>query len=236
MMKHSASRSCRRHFASFTYTAFFDALAALTPEINKIIDLTDKEKLRITATSVRPANVEACPPDSGSAIADFPMDLPHPAETLDQISSRLMPMYQHLAEGILKLLAAFAAWESYGEGKRKETAGRLQDLPRAAARRFRDQYFLLAATFPEFAVWSNLREHAATRQQIGHLSAKAQQVALKLSRVQTEIDLGLKRLHGYVEALPRQIDDYRANAVWRDLERHYRTAIAHADFKRPRAD
>ena len=220
-------------FCLISYSAFFDAFSKTAPDVNKMVSLAHTERFRLPQSNGEPLASESCVTDLANNPADPGIGLPHPAETLEQVVSRLASLYSEMAKGILRLLEVSEQWGELNDKKRKEILGVCDRLPRAAADQFRAQYFDLATKFEDFAVWSNLREHAATHHQIESLSRKAQVLFADLSKKKSEIDLGLRKLHENIKALPKLVSEYQAQTVWRDLEKQYTSAIQQPIIKDP---
>lgn len=220
-------------FCLSCYAAFFESFSKLAPEVSKIVDLPQSARLRIVQAAVDAQNAEACSTDDLLPDPQMSIDLPHPAETLEQLTSRLLPLYTQLAKGALKLLEAFQAWDDMKQEERKGLIARFEQLPKAAAERFRAQYFELAVRFTEFAVWSNLREHVSTQKQLDTLSKTAQRHFASIVNDQATIDLGLRDLRRKVEAIPNAIATFQAEAAWKDLGRHYTNAVRQPILKDP---
>jgi len=220
-------------FTVICYTSFFDSISKIAPEINKIINLNDADKIRLANSAVKTANENTCDVSTSSQTSDFVISLPHPAESLDQITSRLTPLYVELTKGVLRLVEAFQAWESLADKKRKEVIDLCQKLPKLAAGRFRAQYFDLSSRYNDFAVWTNLREHAATHGQLEALSKAAKILFNQLAEAKIEIDLGLQDLRREIQGIPKAIVEYHAATVWKDLERQYQNAVQEPIIKDP---
>lgn len=222
-------------FALICYTAFFDSIAKVGPEISKIIDLNNADRLRLATSAAASSPENTCAVEAPATAPELSLSLPHPAESLEQIIAGLTPLYVELTKGLLRLLEAFEAWESLGDKRRKELVELCHKLPTFAGERFRAQYFELAARYSEFAVWSNLREHAATHSQIESLSKSAKTLFKRLTEEKLRIDLGLKDLRRDIQALPGALNQHQAGAVWKDLERQYQAAVKEPIIRDPAA-
>ena len=219
-------------FALICYTAFFDSLDVLLPELSKMLGLKPSDKLRIAQRAT--PETQLCPVlPANSPLADFGIPLPHPADTLGQVIARLNPLYQALRNGTLRLLEALEGWDKLPDKKKKEMIEAAQTLPEAAVQRFSAQYYALAAQNPEFYVWASLREHEATRQDAKELSKATKDAIQALSREAESLDLGLKRLQRRIEEVPVAIERHQADAVFGDLEKHYAAAIQEPIIRDP---
>jgi len=222
-------------FCLIAYTGYFEALQKIAPEISKHIEIPRTENLRLEAAAESCTKSEESSVQEVSDGLEVSISMPHPAETLDQIAARILPIYSELTKGLLRLFHSTDNWALLSDKARKEIAASCEQLPRAASDRFRAQYFDLAAHFGEFAIWSNLREHLSTHQQIESLSKAAREFAGELNSRYADIDVGLKQLKNDIQAIPRAITDYTAQTVWRELDRQYTSAIEQPIIKDPAA-
>jgi len=220
-------------FCLISYSAFFDAFSKVSPDVNKIVNLAHTDQFRIAPFSGESDVSESCARDIANDPSDLGIGLPHPAETLEQVISRMISVYSEMAKGILRLLESSEQWGGLSDKKRKEVLALCDRLPRAAAEQFRAQYFDLASQYGEFAVWSNLREHAATHQQVESLSKSAKVLFAELSKRKVDIDLGLRKLHADIQSIPKLVSEYQAQTVWKDLQKQYTSAIQQPIIKDP---
>jgi hypothetical protein len=220
-------------FCLITYTAFFDSLNKMAPELTKLMEKQKDDAAYLNPTTSSLMTSVVCSGDQVTDPQDVTIALPRPAESLDQIISRHLPIYSELTKGLLRLLQSGSQWAVLTDKRRKELTESLEQLPRLSADRFRSQYFDLAARFNEFAVWSNLREHATTHQQIESLSKTAQTFISTLRDANIKIDLGLKQLREDIQAIPQLIHDYDSQVVWKDLDRQYSSAVSQPIIKDP---
>jgi hypothetical protein len=150
-----ASRG-KRHFelleAAHTVlvvSSFFDALADRYGEGFGALELSDEEKERITTGDGHPLHDELqrpAPPMPG-ATHGF-------VENLLGVHGAL----QFMAEAFDHFVRGLAA------GERMPAAN--PDMAAEALARYRERYVRLSADVPEFAIWSQLDEHATTRAEV----------------------------------------------------------------------
>jgi hypothetical protein len=161
-------------------SAFFDALAKHVGDRFAALELTDEEKRRIGAGELQPLG-------SPASIA-MPDALSGFTENLPAVSRALHGMH-----------AAFREFTGGLAAARGMTMPPADGVVELALEIYREGYVRLAADVPEFHIWKQLEEHAATRAEV---------------RRQTET------LTGLAELLGRMVDAAAPAAV-AGLARHY---------------
>jgi hypothetical protein len=229
-------RQKRMHaaFALICYTSFFDSLDEVAPDIIKVIGLDSLDKVRLAQSSTQEADPTSGASESCSSILEeFGIPLPHPADTLDQINGRLTPLYQALTKGVLRFVDAFQGWQALPDRKKVEIVHTIETLPTVAFRRFRSQYFELAARNKDFYVWANLKEHDETRTRVKDISAAAKTLLQTMANSGEKLDLGLSNLQKQLTTLPQAIESHAANAVLQDLKRSYEANVQEPIIRDP---
>ncbi|WP_436534575.1 NACHT domain-containing protein [Actinoplanes sp. HUAS TT8] len=166
-------------------SSFFDALGEHIGDRFKTLELTDDERARIGAGELRPLG--------GAGAISMPDALTGFTENLPAVERALQAMHGAFRE--------FAAGLAAAQGMTMPAADGVVEV---ALQRYRDRYVRLAEDVPEFGIWSQLDEHAATRAEV---------------RRQTETLTGVARQLG-------RLIDAAASEAAEGLARHYKTALS----------
>lgn len=212
------------------YTAFFEALDSLLPEIEDYIGLPSTERLSLLQTAL--INLQSKNSEWGnkideaeSSIVNFKIPLPHPADNFERQRDKLRPLYEELTKGLTSLLESLPLWEQTQDFVRNRVYRELKKLPDISFDYYKAQYFQLATKYEDFYVWSNLQEHRENRILIQEMSTLVQkQLTLAIEEKQA-IDLGFEKLGGVIHNIPREIEVRQANIVLDELGRLYRSRI-----------
>ncbi len=91
------------------YTAYFEALDTLVPEVNEYIGMEPSERItlaRSAITELQNKCSEACPTTeiSDAALDSTQIQLPHPVDGFDQQSKQLLPLYEEMTKGLQKFI------------------------------------------------------------------------------------------------------------------------------------
>ncbi|HWO68970.1 MAG TPA: hypothetical protein VNO31_53960, partial [Umezawaea sp.] len=92
-------------------------------------------------------------------LASSPVPLVTPDRPYEDNLKALSGYYGDLATGLRSFLGGLAVWDGMDDRQR----GLLDTLDEAACRRYEENIRRLAADCPEFAFWSSLQDHQATR-------------------------------------------------------------------------
>lgn len=212
------------------YTAFFEAVDKLFPEIEKTLGLKVSEKISISKYAneqLRSKRVEDNQSEDlgETGLSTYPIHLPHPIDSFNQQTDQILPLYDELTTGFLSFLEGLAIWKSAKEGARMGILTKVDTLPGLSMKFFKSQYFELAAKFEDFYVWSNLQEHDKTRSRINELSdCLKNQIAL-VDEEQKTIDLGFNKLEEAIKLIPWQIEAEQADRVIKGLCKRYKARI-----------
>ncbi|MGW6271731.1 NACHT domain-containing protein [Streptomyces sp. NPDC055060] len=113
--------------------------------------------------------------------AEVPMPAPH--RPYESELAALLGFYRTLSDQLLAYVAGCAAWETVPERGREETrATLLESVPQQAVAAYEVLYRQLAADFPEVAVWVNVVDHQATRNEVRRLEGTLRQLEEAVSR------------------------------------------------------
>jgi hypothetical protein len=210
-----------------TYNAYFDALRQSLPGLTDNIGLTEEEKKRIaaqlTGLARNAASLQVV--DQANVI----ISLPHPA-ALDQAHAARLALYQGMSARTVEMLSGLDVWKRLAEPARKQVQTAVtDDVPARACSVYEAGYLGMAVDYPQFFVWSVLRDqrekHALITGMGADLRAQFDLVALALQSV----DLGLERLAAAIRQAPRpvsvQLPSPDLGAVARALHRFYEDEI-----------
>jgi hypothetical protein len=209
-----------------TFTVYFDALNHLLPGLMKELTLTDEVKRRIaaegaasTATELPPAATplagqqDAPRSFQGADLTSQTIAVPHPAALGDARAAR-SELYQTMSKTVLGILAGFDAWERLQQGRREHAQQVISErVPDLACSLYEAEYLGMAIDFPQFFVWTVLRDQqekdALIKALVKSVGTDIETVGADL-RTQFELvasalmsmDLGLARLAAAIRQIP----------------------------------
>lgn len=216
------------------FTAFFEALDRQIPtNLRDGIQLVKEEKV-FFAKSAREAIVEqaqeanpsdVCQPrDASNPLAALALPFPHPAESLVHQVERNTALWKQMAEGFQQFIQKLAVWEESNEEQQAQIRSAVAKVPEEAARCFEAQYFELARSYEQFAVWANLQEHKRTKQLVADLSEYVRRHAALAATGET-IDIGFAKLHETVRSIPETLKVTQATELVEAFRKHYRARV-----------
>ncbi|SNY73793.1 NACHT domain-containing protein [Paractinoplanes atraurantiacus] len=182
LSRHSRTQRIEAAHSILVVTAFFEEMAAADlPFRFADLELTRAEQESLAAGS----------PGSAADILAFdtlacPVLLPSPHEPDDEFRRRLTAYYRNLSMATLDFVQGLAAVSRLPERAQERTADVLDELPVKAVERYDDLRRRLAADFPEVALWSAGRQHAATHAAVGGLATAMS----GMQRLLTDISTG----------------------------------------------
>ncbi len=197
-----------------TFTAYFDVLSQSLPGLTKEIRLTEEEKRRIAAAAVEPATsgMSEVPPlgqrenavsFQAGELANLVISVPHPA-ALDEARDTRLELYEGMSKSILRMLSGLDAWEHKPIIERTQMELVLSEqIPALACSVYEAEYLGMAVDFPQFFVWSVLRDQQEKDALIKTVGADLRtQFELIAFALQT-VDLGLQHLATAIRQIPR---------------------------------
>jgi hypothetical protein len=208
-----------------TFTAYFDALNQLLPGLMNELGLTDELKRRIAAEgaaspvaempTARPlaGQQEVLRSFQGADLTSQTIAVPHPVELDDARAARLA-LYQAMSKTALGLLAGFDAWERLPEGRREHAQELISErVPDLASSVYEAEYLGMAIDFPQFFVWSVLRDQqekdvlikALVKSIGGDIKTVGADLRIQFELVASALmrmDLGLARLAAAIREIP----------------------------------
>jgi hypothetical protein len=219
------------------YTAFFEAVDQVMPEIKEPLGLQPEEKFLLSKEAVSRAqgksNTECSLDEAVELLEGWKVAFPHPVDSLERQNAQLFIIYEELSKGFMSFLQGLTVWESATHETKENISKAARKLPKVALDCFEAQYYRLAAKFPEFSVWSNLQEHKKTRAQTDLLLAAmpdfhkqyASLVNNTNKATNKAIDQGFLKLSQVIEAIPFQIEQFKANKNLEELRSYYNSVI-----------
>ena len=197
-----------------TFTAYFDALSQLLPDLMKEMKLTEQEKKHIAATAINPAmggTPEATLPGrrghamsfKTAELANLTVSVPHPA-ALDDAHAARLELYKEMSKSTLHVLSSLDGWDRLPEPKRKRAEKMISErVPALACRVYEAEYLGMTIDFPQFFVWSVMRDQREKDALIKTVGADLRvQFELVASALQT-VDLGLQHLGAAIRQIPQ---------------------------------
>ncbi|WP_328375832.1 hypothetical protein [Micromonospora zamorensis] len=146
-------------------TAYFEALAASDlPFRFTDLDLSRAEQESLASA----AAIEATGSVATSGLAS-PVPLPRPYEPEEQFQERLLLYFSELSAGMMAFIRGLHIADVLSESSERRAAAVLHSLPKLAVERYAELIRRLAVDFPEVALWSASRDHAATRAEVRDL-------------------------------------------------------------------
>jgi len=213
------------------FTAFFDALDLQLPkDLRERIGSLDPHKAFLVKEAARKtgkaeALITVCE-RADAPLANVHFAFPHPTEALSQQIDRHQQIWKEMARGFTEFVQRLAFWEQEDDREKSNIISAIQKVPEEAPRFFEAQYFELARTFEDFAVWANLQEHTKTKQLIRELSEYVRQYAKLSQAADKAIDIGFAKLHTAVVDIPEILKISQAKELVDSLTREYRARVS----------
>jgi hypothetical protein len=205
-----------------TFTAYFDALNQLLPGLMKELKLTDGLQRLIASENDEPW-LPAVPPSEGRAdsprsfqgadLTSQTIAVPHPVAPGDVRAARL-ELYQGISSTVLGLVAGCHPWAGLPADRREHAQQVISErVPNLACSVYEAEYLGMAIDFPQFFVWTVLRDQ---QQKDSLINALATGVGADIASVGADLrtqfelvasalmsmDLGLARLAAAVREIP----------------------------------
>lgn len=221
------------------FTAFFDALDEQIPKaLRDRIGLLGEDKA-IIAKSARKATAERadCPIESPRAtetsnpLAALALPFPHPTESLARQIERHAAMWKQMGDGFLHFIQKLAFWDDLSDADRTEISSAISKVPEEAAKHFEAQYFQLACSYHEFAIWASIREHKITKELVAELAEFVRKHAALSQNGKKSIDIGFTRLHDAVLSIPEMVKVSQSAQLVESLTRHYKARVEETIFE-----
>ena len=179
-------------YTYITYAAFFEALEKECPELHKQIALLSTDEWKLAQNL--PALLEA---DKTPLL-----NLPHPAYDLLKQSEAHLGLYFSLVPELITRIHSINVIHPSKLTFYDEIIKSLDDLPYHAMRYFEAQYYNLCVDFPEFALWGDLRNHAAQSEALGDVLKQLDAMRGNFDKQ----DLGFNQITTYFEKFESRLD------------------------------
>ena len=215
------------------FTAFFEALDRGIPKaLRDRIGLLKADRFYISKDAVKRTTecaAEVCETDTSkeplNPIASLTLSFPHPTESLAQQIERHNALWKQMGDGFWQFVQKLAFWDKASDKDKETFRIAIANVPKEATTCFEAQYFELARTYPDFAVWSAVTEHKKTRAALGEVSEYVQHVADLANAGKASIDIGFARLHNAVLKIPETLSISQGAELVEGLARHYDARI-----------
>ncbi|MER5753797.1 hypothetical protein [Streptomyces sp. NPDC002088] len=149
-------------------TAYFDAVKELDLPLEGRVLAVGRAQAAGLATGHAPGGGRLASSAEQLLRAEVPMPAPHRPYERELVA--LEEFYRNLSDRLLEYVSGGEAWSALPEQDQAEVrAGLLDVAPQRALRAYEIMYRRLAAEFPEVAVWVNLIDHQATRDEVRRL-------------------------------------------------------------------
>jgi hypothetical protein len=217
-------------YGLIVFTAFFDALDSQLPKtLRGKIGSLDPHRAFLAKEAARksrqPEPLISVYDLADGPIANIHFAFPHPTESLDQQIERHQNLWKQMAQGFSGFVQRLAFWDDESDKDKAHITSVIQKVPEQVTRFFEAQYFELARTFEDFAIWANLHEHARTKQLIRDLSIYVKQ-HIKLSQVGDKaLDIGFSKLHSYILDIPETLKISQAKELVDGLTKYYKARV-----------
>lgn len=208
------------------YTAFFEAVDEVLPQIHRDFKLTGNERLIVTEAALLKLQTQVAEAtQAGTDAAAYPIDLPHPTSTIEEDAANLSRLYNLMSHGFRRFVEGLRGWDEAEEHERDKISALISGLPDRARVLYRGQYLALCADYNEFCVWSNLHEHELTRAKLDSLSAEVKAVLRMRAQAETSIDLGLTQVENSLRELRAAVPRPAGSLILTDLAKTYSAAV-----------
>jgi len=200
------------------YASYFDAISQYLPNENSEISLSSYQKRKISEDGLR-VYLERLEKTAQQQLGIHKLldtEFPFPDQTREfsTYKDSLKKFYEALNEEFFKFFEQTVFWKDLNNNpdekelendywQREYFLEVLSELPENAVEKYEQQYFELAAEFPDFTVWANQREHA---------------------RLGAQIDVGFQRIGQKLNQLFDASISYQSIAS--DVLVHYQTKYA----------
>src|SRR5262249_50802801 len=127
-------------------------------------------------------------------LVNLTISVPHPA-TLDHAHTARLEFYQEMSKSMLHVLSGLEVWDHLPEPQRQQVEDIVSEqVPVLACGVYEAEYLGMAVDFPQFFIWSILRDQQEKDALIKNVGADLRvQFELVASSLQT-VDLGLQHL------------------------------------------
>ena len=161
----SRTERLRAAHAVIVLTAYFDTLKEVLDGLPSgcRVELERGEQLSLAGGD---------PADGGwrgiaAALSSMDPVAPVPVRSYEAMLGSLEEFYGRLSSNVTSFVAGLTAWDQLRDGQRVDFAGKLNEsAPGLAVGRYEELFRRLVADFPEFACWSNMSDHQATRAEL----------------------------------------------------------------------
>ncbi|MFF5077002.1 NACHT domain-containing protein [Actinoplanes sp. NPDC000266] len=181
LSRHGRTRRIEAAHSVLVVTAFFEELA----EADLPFRFADLELTRAEQESLAGARAAAAASGLAGSSLTSSVPLPSPREPEQDFRRRLHQFYVTLSAATLTFVTGLATVDRLPDDAHLRTAEVLDALPSRAVERYDDLIRRLAADFPEIALWSAGRRHAATQARVDELATGMSSMQRLLTGIST---------------------------------------------------
>lgn len=196
------------------FAAYFDSIKIYLPDANNAIKLSNKEKLTLTQESIEEyinfltEQAELAPSSGSFDISEYPLPIPNPVEGFSAFTEYLKSFYEILNSRFLDFVGHLSYIENMPRHKQDRFHATLRNIPVWAVKNYKNQYYELSASFPDFFVWATQKEHEALQHTIDvgfkGISSRFDNIAQEISS--STATRGLSILHNrYVSKISNPV-------------------------------
>lgn len=154
------------------FAAYFDSIKMYLPNEEKIIELSDTEKYKLTDEAIRKYREYLEEKSKNKAdvrareVFESDLSMPNPIESIKGYLDRLKEFYDLLNREFIEFFKRLSFWEELKENERDVFWGVMRRIPDKAVENYEKQYYELSIKFNDFFVWGNIQEHKEIKQRI----------------------------------------------------------------------
>lgn len=210
------------------FTAFFEALDNLLPDIRNEFGLEAEQRFELSATALSRLHRKServVPHSRKEEIVDLKVFLPNPADEFEDHHRILTELYKKLTDGFMSFLKQTRSWTELQPDEQVSIEEKVRLLPALCTKYFDAQYFVLATKYEDFFIWSNLYEHRELKRQISQMSVYLQEYIALGHREPGKSDIGLEKMGDLVERnLNDEVSTQTVKAIT-ELNRFYKAQL-----------
>lgn len=188
------------------FAAYFDSIKLFLPDENGIIELSADEKYILTEESIKEYinKLKEKTKSNRPQILEYDLSMPNSIENFEKYLKKLKSYYEILNQEFIKFYEKLLFWEEMKEHKKDKFRAIIRELPDIAVENYKKQYYQLAVIYPEFFVWSNIKQHET---------------------ISTNIDVGFQEIAKLIAQYYRKNKDYKAISTLEKYEKKYKYYI-----------
>lgn len=197
-------------------SSFFDAYTNILPnELLSKIELSAKEQAKLVPTD------DATDEISGQ-IDEPSICFPHIVYGCDRVYDILSELYYVMAKRLSVFISNLAFYEEADDNTKQTLEEKLNELPNAALKVFKDQYLTLCSTFSDFYAYVNIEKELEYKNEADERYQKLVEMILHSENAANKSFEALKEAISSLPAIQREKD---AEAVLEHIKGKYKRAV-----------